>query len=150
MLVTDLKCTSPNNSSSTKQLQNSYEMLNESPNLAKLKQIDLAANIKARNNHSVINNHIKEVKIHADEERNKKNLAVSHQFHNRGEHSYEHSYNFQKNKERHPHNQWTSTITGLFDEALSIKQLKGSIKMKAKEEQFFEKQHLKDVKLDLL
>jgi hypothetical protein len=41
-------------------------------------------------------------------------------------------------------------LSGLFSDDGSIKQLKSSIKFKTEEEKLFEKEYLKDVKLDML
>ncbi len=142
----DVKCLSPYNSSSTKELQNSREMKHSDlPNYAKLKANDLM--VKERNNHSVINAYKMEGGG-AEEEEGKRSLAVSHQFHDRGHHLEVPSWD-RRGQVNH-NNQWTSTITGLFSDTRSIKLLKASIKMKATHDEVFEKEYLKDVKLDLL
>jgi len=45
---------------------------------------------------------------------------------------------------------WPKKLSGLFSDDGSIKQLKSSIKFKTEEEKLFEKEYLKDVKLDML
>lgn len=47
-------------------------------------------------------------------------------------------------------NNWTKKISGLFSDDASIKHLKGSVKFKTAEEEIFEKEYLKDVKLEML
>lgn len=44
-------------------------------------------------------------------------------------------------------NKWTKKISGLFSDDASIKHLKGSVKFKTADEERFEKEYLKDVKL---
>jgi len=69
-------------------------------------------------------------------------LTVSHQFHNRQPHNL--------GKKDETKDQWISTITGLFDDSRTIKLLKESVRLKGKDEEVFEKEYLKNVKLDLL
>ena len=71
-------------------------------------------------------------------------MTVSHQFHNR----YDHQLG-QKNDGKGQNN-WINTINGLFDDTRSIKQLKESVKFKGRDDEVYEKEHLKNVKLDLL
>ena len=107
---------------------------------AKLKEKDLRDRTRNpyRNNYSVINNpYKKEHRPENEEEEERKHLTVSHQFDN---------YKLGKNKNQ----EWTSTITGLFDDTKSIKVLKQSIKCKGREDEPYEKEHLKSIKLDLL
>lgn len=140
----EVKCLSPHNSSSTKELHTSGEMpVNELPSYSKLKEIDLVSG-KQRNNHSVINNMSH---TQADNSQARKNLALSHQFHDRMQSTHEPPGHL----DRKDHNNgWNSIITDLFNDTRSIKVLKESIKMRVRDEEVFEKEHLKDVKLELL
>ena len=82
---------------------------------AKLKEQDLKR--QPRNNYSTINNEYKLSSKHENEEVLGKKLTVSYQFPNK------YANRFVKNPEK-DNNQWTSTITGLFDDTKSIKCLK--------------------------
>ena len=82
---------------------------------AKLKEQALKS--KPRNNYSTINNEYKFSNKHENEEGPGKNLTVSYQFPNK------YANRLTKNPEK-DNNQWTSTITGLFDDTKSIKCLK--------------------------
>ena len=98
---------------------------------SKLKANDLKE--KPRNNYSVINNNYKiSEKAETSDENSRKNLTVSHEFHNR--YSNKLGQNHQPDRD-----QWTSTITGLFDDNKSIKCMKESIKFRGKTEEVYEK-----------
>jgi len=47
-------------------------------------------------------------------------------------------------------NNWNTKLSGLFSDNASIKNLKGSVKFRTAEDEIYEKEYLKDVKLDLL
>ena len=80
--INDIACNSHNHTSSTKELRNSSEVQPDLTSYAKLKEKDLKN--KARNNYSTINNNYKiQEKPEKEDETNRKNLTVSHQFHNR-------------------------------------------------------------------
>lgn len=53
-------------------------------------------------------------------------------------------------KEKMMGNNWNKKISGLFSDDASIKHLKGSVKFKTADEERFEKEYLKDVKLEML
>ena len=63
-----------------------------------------------------------------EQQHEKKNLTVSHQFHNR------YTQNLGRKNEEKRQDQWISTITGLFDDTKSIKHLKQSVKFKGKDD----------------
>ena len=73
-----------------------------------------------------------------------KNMTVSYQFKRPDPHSDSES----GHSSPHPP-QGVNKISDLFSDTVSSKQLKGSIRFKGQEE-VFEKEHLKDVKLDML
>lgn len=99
---------------------------------------DLGREKPSKNNQSVINCN------HSDKK--DKNMAVSYQFESKDSSDSEHSLN----RPNHHPNKWENKISGLFSDNLSVKHLKESIKIKSKEEDHFQKEYLKDVKLDLL
>lgn len=121
---------SPNNSSSTKEIGTSGEMEEA---YRSLKMQDLAPHRK--NNQSHIQHHLPDS--------HNKNMTVSYQFKRPDPQSDSES----DRSSRPP--QWVNKISDLFSDTVSIKQLKGSIRFKGQEE-VFEKEHLKDVKLDML
>jgi hypothetical protein len=98
-----------------------------------LKMQDLAPHRK--NNQSLIQHHLPDS--------HNKNMTVSYQFKRPEPQS-----DSESDRSSRPQ-QWVNKISDLFSDTVSIKQLKGSIRFKGQEE-VFEKEHLKDVKLDML
>jgi hypothetical protein len=78
------------------------------------------------------------------EEKRDKNMAVSYNFQNKND---DNSSESEKNDIGVANNNWTKKISGLFSDDASIKHLKGSVKFKTAEDEIFEKEYLKDVKL---
>ena len=76
-------------------------------------------------------------------------MTISYEFKNRNdERSKSNSSGVVQDDNRS--NNWNKKISGLFSDDASIKQLKESVKFKTAEEERFEKEYLKDVKLELL
>jgi hypothetical protein len=117
---------SPNNSSSTKEIQQSGEL---KANYTKLKMKDLGGD-KPKNNQSVINTYSM---VHVNDPKKDKNMAVSYQFQN----NEDDSSDSERSLKRAPHKKetkWSNKISGLFSDSVSIKHLKESIRIKTKEE----------------
>jgi hypothetical protein len=70
-------------------------------------------------------------------------MTISYEFKNRNEVQSRSSGTSDQNN-------WAKKISGLFSDDASIKHLKESVKFKTAEDERFEKEYLKDVKLDLL
>ena len=81
------------------------------------------------------------------EEKRDKNMAVSYNFHNKND---ENSSDASERNDNKRSNNWTKKISGLFSDDASIKHLKGSVNFKTAEDKLFEKEYLKDVKLEML
>lgn len=140
----EVKCiSSPNNSSSTKEIQQSGEL---SPYYNKLKLNDLGD--RPKNNQSVIPSTIPAGL--SPEPKKDKNMTASYQFESKDCSSSDSQRSLKKGPAKKKEAKWSNKISGLFSDNKSIKHLKGSIKIKTKEEEHFEKEYLKDVKLDLL
>jgi hypothetical protein len=101
---------------------------------------------KHKNNQSVINTYSM---ASMQDPKKDKNMAVSYQFQSNDDHSSDSERSLKK-APRKKEAKWSNKISGLFSDSLSIKHLKESIRIKTKEEEHFEKEYLKDVKLDLL
>jgi hypothetical protein len=78
-------------------------------------------------------------------------MAVSYSFNPKNDKNDENSSDASEQNENKMHNNnWTKKISGLFSDDASIKHLKGSVKFKTADEEHFEKEYLKDVKLEML
>lgn len=105
-----------------------------------MKMKDLAPHRK--NNQSSINNY------NLNDQRDK-NMSASYQMMRIDGRSDSQSSESNKHKQLQQPN-WINKISDLFSDTKSIKQLKGSIRMKTFDDEYFEKDHLKDIKLDML
>ena len=144
----DINCVSPNNSSSTHEVRGSSEEAKGShgQEYHSLKVNDLNAD-KHRNNQSSYYG-----MGHLKPEAPAKNMATSYEFTN-----FNQAESSGSDKDVRPRgggsnhkSSWNNKLSGLFSDNASIKQLKASVKIKTKEEERFEKEYLKDVKLDML
>ena len=102
---------------------------------------------KPKNNQSVINTYTIATTL-SPEAKKEKNMAASYQFESKDCSSSGSERSLQKGAKKET--KWSNKISGLFSDNMSIKHLKESIKIKTREEEHFEKEYLKDVKLDLL
>jgi hypothetical protein len=116
---------SPNNSSSTKEIQQSGEL---KANYTKLKMKDLGGD-KPKNNQSVINPYNMP---HLQDPKKDKNMAVSYQFQSKEEDNSSDSERSLKRAPRKKEAKWSNNISGLFSDSASIKHLKESIRIKTK------------------
>jgi hypothetical protein len=82
----------------------------------------------------------------SEQKRENKNMTISYEFKNRNENQSKSSASSNKQQQENGNN-WAKKISGLFSDDASIKHLKGSVKFKTAEEERFEKEYLKDVKL---